>query len=59
MSHSRIARNEGDMRRVTFRADEELIDNLDQLVEAGEYPNRSAALRAAARQVVARGVSDE
>jgi metal-responsive CopG/Arc/MetJ family transcriptional regulator len=59
MSHARTTKNETDMQRVTFRAEETLIDDLDQLVEDGEFPNRSAALRAAARQVVAGGVSDE
>jgi len=59
MSHARITKNETDMQRVTFRADEALVDDLDQLVEDGEFPNRSAALRAAARQVVAGGVRNE
>lgn len=37
------------MARVTFRIPEELLEDLEDL---GRYPNRSEALREAARQLV-------
>ena len=43
-SHSRL--NDSETRkRVTVRLSQERLDALDELVEAGVYPNRSEALR--------------
>lgn len=33
------------LEHVTFRADEDLLEEIDELVEAGEYENRSRAIR--------------
>ncbi|ELY68905.1 ribbon-helix-helix domain-containing protein [Natrinema versiforme] len=54
----------GSMERVTFRATEAQLGALGELVDAGLFPNRSAAIRAAVRQLVAdetdlRGHTDE
>ncbi|AEN06685.1 ribbon-helix-helix domain-containing protein [Halolamina sp.] len=40
------------MERVTLRIPKQQIDRVEQLVERGEYPNRSEAIRAAVRQLV-------
>lgn len=42
------------MRLVTVKLPEALIEGLDQLVESGMYQNRSAALRAAVRDLLKR-----
>lgn len=42
------------MIRSTFRIPERLRDDVDQLVEMGLFPNRSAVLRAGAREIVRR-----
>lgn len=41
------------MDRVTVRLDEDDIEELEALVEAGEYPNRSEAIRDGVRQLLA------
>jgi Arc/MetJ-type ribon-helix-helix transcriptional regulator len=33
------------LEHVTFRADEDLLEEIDELVETGEYKNRSRAIR--------------
>ncbi|PCR88704.1 ribbon-helix-helix protein, CopG family [Natrinema ejinorense] len=38
--------------RVTYRERTGTLEAIDALVDRGEYPNRSAALRAATRQLV-------
>lgn len=40
------------MERVTLRIPKQQIDRVEQLVERGEYPNRSEAIRAAVRHLV-------
>jgi metal-responsive CopG/Arc/MetJ family transcriptional regulator len=44
------------MGRVTVRFPEAMIDQLDQLVENGVYPNRSEAMRASVRKLVYRSL---
>lgn len=39
------------MERVSLRMPTAQLEELDQLVEAGEYPNRSEAIRAAVRKL--------
>lgn len=41
------------MERVTLRIPKQQIEEVEQMVELGEYPNRSEAIRAAVRQMVA------
>lgn len=40
------------MQRITLRLPEQQINLLQQMVEAGEYPNVSEAVRAAVRELV-------
>ena len=40
------------MERVTLRIPEQQIDEVEQLVETGEFPNRSEAIRAAVRDMI-------
>lgn len=40
------------MDRVTLRIPEQQIDEVEELVEAGRYPNRSEAIRTAVRKFV-------
>jgi len=40
------------MERVTFRATKEQLAEVEALVDAGEFPNRSEAIREAVRQLV-------
>ena len=42
------------MERVTFRAPAEQIEEIEQLVDDGEYPNRSEAVRDAVRDLIDR-----
>jgi len=42
----------GSMERVTFRATESQLAEVEALVDAGEFPNRSEAIREAVRQLV-------
>ncbi|WP_226042863.1 ribbon-helix-helix domain-containing protein [Natrinema sp. DC36] len=49
------------MDRVTFRETESQLERVDALVDSGEFPNRSEAIRAALAQLVSeetRGDSD-
>jgi len=41
------------MERVTLRIPQQQIEQVEQLVERGEYPNRSEAIRSAVRELVA------
>ena len=38
------------MERVTLRIPKQQIEEVEQMVETGEYPNRSEAIRAAVRE---------
>ena len=40
------------MERVTLRIPEQQIDRVEQLVETGEFPNRSEAIRSAVRELI-------
>ena len=40
------------MDRVTLRIPEQQIEAVEQLVETGQYPNRSEAIRSAVRDLV-------
>lgn len=40
------------MERVTLRIPETQIDEVEQLVESGQFPNRSEAIRAAVRDLL-------
>ncbi len=40
------------MERVTLRIPEQQIDGVEQLVEKGEFPNRSEAIRSAVRELI-------
>jgi len=40
------------MQRITLRLPEQQINLLEQMVDAGEYPNVSEAVRAAVRELV-------
>ncbi|WP_160134283.1 ribbon-helix-helix domain-containing protein [Halococcus salsus] len=41
------------MERVTLRIPKQQIEEVEQMVELGEYPTRSEAIRAAVRRMVA------
>jgi Arc/MetJ-type ribon-helix-helix transcriptional regulator len=45
------------MQRITLRLPEQQIKLLQQMVEAGEYPNVSEAVRAAVRELVEKRAS--
>ena len=47
------------MERVTLRITKQQIAEVEQMVEHGEYPNRSEAIRAAVREMVAEEGRDE
>jgi antitoxin ParD1/3/4 len=47
------------MERVTLRIPKQQIEEVEQMVELGEYPNRSEAIRAAVREMVAEEGRDE
>ena len=40
------------MERITMRMEEEMIGGLEALVDDGEFPNRSEAVRAAVRDML-------
>jgi Arc/MetJ-type ribon-helix-helix transcriptional regulator len=40
------------MERVTLRIPKQQIEAVEQMVETGEYPNRSEAIRAAVREML-------
>ena len=40
------------MERVTLRIPKQQIEAVEQLVDSGQYPNRSEAIRAAVREMV-------
>jgi Arc/MetJ-type ribon-helix-helix transcriptional regulator len=40
------------MERVTLRIPKQQIEEVEQMVETGEYPNRSEAIRAAVRDMI-------
>ena len=42
----------GTMERVTLRVPAAQLENIEQLVDDGEFPNRSEAIRAAVRELV-------
>ncbi|PSP22316.1 transcriptional regulator [Halobacteriales archaeon QH_10_65_19] len=41
------------MERVTLRIPKQQIEEVEQIVETGEYPNRSEAIRSAVREMLA------
>jgi len=41
------------MERVTLRIPKQQIEEVEQMVETGEYPNRSEAIRSAVREMLA------
>ena len=47
------------MERVTLRIPKQQIEEVEQMVELGEYPNRSEAIRAAVREMVAEERTEE
>ncbi|EMA49864.1 MULTISPECIES: ribbon-helix-helix domain-containing protein [Halococcus] len=47
------------MERVTLRIPKQQIAEVEQMVEHGEYPNRSEAIRAAVREMVAEEGRDD
>ncbi len=40
------------MERVTLRIPKQQIEDVEQLVDSGEFPNRSEAIRAAVREMI-------
>ncbi|MFB6220741.1 MAG: ribbon-helix-helix domain-containing protein [Halolamina sp.] len=40
------------MERVTLRIPRQQVEQVEQLVETGEYPNRSEAIRSAVREMI-------
>ncbi|QFU81427.1 ribbon-helix-helix domain-containing protein [Natronorubrum aibiense] len=40
------------MERVTLRIPKQQIEEVEQLVDSGEYPNRSEAIRSAVREMI-------
>ena len=49
------------MERVTLRIPKQQIDEVEQMVETGEFPNRSEAIRSAVRDMLSEqdGEADE
>lgn len=43
---------ESTMERVTLRIPKQQIEEVEQLVETGEFPNRSEAIRSAVRDMI-------
>jgi Arc/MetJ-type ribon-helix-helix transcriptional regulator len=41
------------MERVTLRIPKQQIEDVERMVETGEYPNRSEAIRSAVREMIA------
>ena len=46
------------MERVTLRIPKQQVEQVEQMVETGEYPNRSEAIRAAVREMLAEHDTD-
>ena len=40
------------MERVTLRIPEQQIEEVEQMVDSGEFPNRSEAIRSAVREMI-------
>ncbi|GCF14301.1 MULTISPECIES: ribbon-helix-helix domain-containing protein [Haloarcula] len=47
------------MERVTLRIPKQQIEEVEQMVETGEYPNRSEAIRSAVREMLAEEGSEQ
>ena len=47
------------MERVTLRIPKQQIEEVEQMVETGEYPNRSEAIRSAVREMLSEQESSE
>ncbi|MFC7075601.1 MULTISPECIES: CopG family ribbon-helix-helix protein [Haloarcula] len=47
------------MERVTLRIPKQQIEEVEQMVATGEYPNRSEAIRAAVREMLAEQENSE
>ncbi len=50
---TRVTKERLPMERVTLRIPKQQIEEVEQMVELGEYPNRSEAIRAAVREMLA------
>lgn len=59
MRSTLVTRPSGDLERVTFRAPERHLEALDELVDAGDYPNRSEALRDGLEHVLEAEADDD
>jgi len=46
------------MERVTLRIPEQQIDEVEQMVEHGQFPNRSEAIRSAVREMLSEQQQD-
>ena len=55
----RVAKGSNNMERVTLRIPKQQIEEVERMVELGDYPNRSEAIRAAVREMVAEERSDD
>ena len=47
------------MERVTLRIPKQQIEEVEQMVETGEFPNRSEAIRSAVREMLSEQESSE
>ena len=47
------------MERVTLRIPKQQIERVEHMVETGEFPNRSEAIRSAVREMINEQQSDE
>jgi len=47
------------MERVTLRIPKQQIEEVERMVETGQYPNRSEAIRSAVREMVNEQADDE
>lgn len=45
-------RGNANMERVTLRIPKQQIEEVEQMVETGEFPNRSEAIRSAVREMI-------
>jgi antitoxin ParD1/3/4 len=47
------------MERVTLRIPRQQVEQVEELVETGEYPNRSEAIRSAVREMINESDAEE
>jgi antitoxin ParD1/3/4 len=55
--HKRFRRQKTHMKRITLRLPDQQIEMLEQMVEAGEFPTISEAVRDAVRQLIEKRAS--